>query len=127
MGKSNSTRRANAWSVPIGAWSRRSSAADACSVAARRQGAADACAQFGGGLLGERDRRHAGDVDPVVDEVGDAVDERAGLARSRAGLDEQRRVEIVPDAGAPGLVGRQVGRRSGPVLAGEVLSGPVLS
>ncbi len=39
MGKSNSTRRANACSVPIGAWSRRSSAAAALLGRACRQGA----------------------------------------------------------------------------------------
>ena len=70
-------------------------------------------AQLGGRLLGERDGGDARDVDPVVDEVDDAADERAGLAGACSGLDEQRRAEVGPDADAGGLVGRQIGS-SGP-------------
>ena len=59
---------------------------------------ADPGAELGGRLLGERDRGDGGDVDAALDQVDDAVDERAGLAGTGSGLDEQGRVEVVADA-----------------------------
>ena len=126
MGKSNSTRRANAWSVPIGAWSRRSSAADACSVRrvvrALRTRVRSSAAAFSVNVIA---------ATPVM-----SIPSSTRLAmRSTSELvlpapRRPRRTTSRRDrsgCGAPSLVGRQVGRRSGPVLAGEVLSGPVLS
>ena len=78
------------------------------------QGAAHAVAQLRRRLLGERDRgdlahrRLAGG-----DETDDALDERAGLARPRPRLDEERRVEVAGDAVAGGPVGEDVGHGVG--------------
>ena len=52
---------------------------------------ADAGLQLGRGRLGEGDRGDVGQSDAFAEhEVGDPIDQLGGLARSRAGLDEQR-------------------------------------
>jgi hypothetical protein len=54
-----------------------------------------------GGLVGERDREDRGGRHPVVHQVGDAVGEHPGLARTRAGHHQQRpaavhhRIELI--------------------------------
>ena len=50
-----------------------------------------ALAHLAGGTIGEGHRHDAGRVHVLVlDQVGDAVDDDAGLARARAGQDEER-------------------------------------
>ncbi len=76
----------------------------------------DAIAQLGRGLLGERDRgdrvNRRGKIGPVGrDERDDAVDQGLGLARARAGLDEQRRVELGADCIARGFVAENTEER----------------
>ena len=106
-GNSNRMRRAKACSVPIGAWSRSSSAAWRSGAAAGLvELGAEAVAQLGGGLLGERDGGDGVDRHALVDEREDAGDERGGLAGAGAGLDEQRRRGVGADAVASGLVGQ---------------------
>ena len=76
---------------------------DGSSVAARRllERPADPVAQLGRGLLGERDR---GDLAhghvAARDQRDHPVDQRLGLARSRARFDEERLVERLDDRGA---------------------------
>ena len=66
---------------------------------------ADAVAQLARGGLGERDRRELADLDAAArDQRHDALDERGGLPRARAGLDEQGGVVEVADGVAGGGV-----------------------
>ena len=66
---------------------------------------ADAVAQLGRRLLGERDRHDLAHRDAGHgDERDDAVDQRLGLARARARLDEQRLVEALDDRQARRVV-----------------------
>ncbi len=106
IGKSLRIRRANACSVPIGAWSRSPSACRADSVGVPRELRAEPSAQLGGRLLGERDRGDLGDRHAGLDEVHDPVDERTRLPGTCARLDEQRVVEVAADPLAIGVVGR---------------------
>ncbi len=69
------------------------------------QAGPDPLAQLGGGALRERDRRDALDPGPGGDERHHAVDQRARLAGARARLDEHRRVEVLRDRPAGGVVG----------------------
>ncbi len=55
---------------------------------------ADALAHLGGGLVGERDGEDVRRPHALVDQVGDAVGEHAGLARAGTGDDEQRPVGV---------------------------------
>ncbi len=105
IGNSVRMRCANACNVQIAAASRSSSAARhldrptpprSGSSARCAQLAPDAVAELGRGLLRERDRRDragTGNTSSIT-ERDDAVDERLGLAGSRAGLDEQGGVEL---------------------------------
>ena len=65
----------------------------------------DPVAQLRGGLLGERDRRDLAHGHAATHQRHDAVDQRAGLARSGPRLDEQGGVEILGDPAARGLIG----------------------
>jgi hypothetical protein len=51
---------------------------------------ADAPHHFAGGLVGEREQQDAVGGNALFEQIGDAVGERAGLARTRAGDDERR-------------------------------------
>jgi hypothetical protein len=79
------------------------------------QGAPHAVAQLGAGLLGEGDGRDVAQLDLAGPHEGhDAVDQRRGLPRPRAGLHEQRGAEIGRDPGAGLLIGRGGGRGHDP-------------
>ena len=66
---------------------------------------ANAVAQLAGGGLGERDRRELADLDTAArDQRHDSRHERGGLARARAGLDEEGGVVEVADRVARGGV-----------------------
>ena len=54
----------------------------------------DAFAHLLGRLVGEGEREDAGRIDPLFDHVGDARGEHARLARTGAGDDERRHVEV---------------------------------
>ena len=77
----------------------------------------DPLAHLGRGLVGERDRQDLRRLHALVDEVGDAVREHPGLARSGARHDQQRsglvdhRIELV------GIQAGREGRRTTPAHA----------
>ena len=58
-------------------------------VAARREHRLDPAEHLGGGAAREGEQQDAPRVGAALDEVGDAVDERGGLAGAGAGDDEQ--------------------------------------
>ena len=79
---------------------------DGIGVACHRfQRPPDPVAQLGRRLLGERDRGDLAHGHVALDDQrDDPVDERLGLARTRARLDEQRLVERADDRGAGGEI-----------------------
>ncbi len=105
-------RCANAWRVDTAAASSSSSARvardrrDGIAVVCQRfQGPADPVAQLGGGLLGEGHRRDLAHGHVALDDQGhDPVDQRLGLARTRAGLDEEGLVERADDRRPRGAI-----------------------
>ena len=76
--------------------------------------------ELGGGALGEGHRGDGTDGDGVVeDERANAVDQRRGLAGSGAGLDEERLVGPLTDAGPRGVVRQSLTcHRAGPLVRG---------
>lgn len=58
----------------------------------------NALQHFARGLVGEGQQENVGRLDPVFEQVGDAIGQRARLAAARAGDDEHR-----PRAGSDGL------------------------
>ena len=78
----------------------------------------DALAHLGRGLVGERDGEDLRRVDALVDEVGDAVREHAGLAGAGTGDDEQRARFV--DDGVELIGVEALGERRRPTVADGV-------
>ncbi len=118
IGCSVRIRCANECRVPIAAPSRSSSACvdhlalgAAAGTSLPLELGPQPVAQFGAGLLGERDGRDVGcsRMPSTQDERADPIHQRRGLARSGAGVDEQSRGGVVGDA----VAGRGVGEYGG--------------